>query len=88
MHDPSKPTKGKDTTLEGLLVPVRWTAAGEVASVCLMAFDEGEYPLAVPGTETRKLTELLRKPVRLRCELRDGNIVAVAAVEPLVEERT
>jgi hypothetical protein len=77
-----------DTVFEGVLLPVVWTSAGEVAEVSLMTFDEAEYRIEAGAAAAYGLRDHLRRRVRLRGRIRDGRVVEIASVEILPSRTT
>jgi hypothetical protein len=70
----------REMTLEGILVPRRWNASGEVAGLTLNTLDEREYVIEDPGCEARVLLKHLRKQVRLTGTVIGNRVVHVTAV--------
>jgi hypothetical protein len=73
----------EDAVLEGVLIPVRWGAGGDVSQVGLMTFDESEYRLDAALVEAHDLRRYLRKHIRIVGRTRGYRLVRVTAVEIL-----
>jgi hypothetical protein len=67
-------------TLEGILVPRRWKASGEVAALALNTLDEHEYVIEDPTCEARGIHEHLRRQVRLIGTVVGNRVVHIAAI--------
>ena len=70
-------------TLEGILVPRRWKASGQVAAVALATLDEREYAIEDPGREAQVLLRHLRKRVCLSGTVIGNRMVRITAVSVL-----
>lgn len=67
-------------TLEGILVPRRWKASGEVAGLTLNTPGEREYVIEDPGCEARGLVKHLRKRVRLTAVVTGNRVVQIIGI--------
>ena len=81
----------RERVLEGILVPRRWRASGEISAVALNTLDEREYLIEDPGCEARGLLDHLRKRVRITGTVLGNRVVRVTTVTvqdfPIVPER-
>ena len=71
----------EDTVIEGVLVPVRWSAGGEVSQVGLMTFDEAEYRVDMVVAEAHNLRSYLQEHIRIVGRTKGNRVVHVTAVE-------
>lgn len=72
-----------ESMMEGVLIPVGWSAAGAISQVALVTFDEAEYRIDAAVIDAHDLRSRLRKHVRLRARTRGWRIVHVSTVEVL-----
>jgi hypothetical protein len=72
-----------ETTVEGILVPRRWKAGGEVAAVALNALDEREYVIEDPRCASLGLLKHLRSRVRLTGTVIGNLMVHITSVSVL-----
>jgi hypothetical protein len=72
-----------ETTVEGILVPRRWKADGEVAAVALNTLDEREYVIGDYRCATLGLLMHLRSRVRLTGTVVGNRMVHITRVSVL-----
>jgi hypothetical protein len=73
----------ESAVIEGVLIPVCWSASGEVSEIGLMAFDEAEYKVDAAAAKLHGLRDHLRKHVRISGRARGRRVVEVTSVEIL-----
>ena len=83
-----KPKVSESAVIEGVLVPVCWSASGEVSEIGLMGFDEAEYKVDAAAAKLHGLRDHLRKHVRISGRTRGRRVVEVISVEILEEVPT
>jgi len=70
----------KTTTLHGIVIPAAWNKDGDVTSVAIATYDEGNY-LVEDNKKGRQLLPLLRKRVMVNGRLIRRDTRTVIAVD-------